>query len=397
MTPRRPRPVPGTTATRPSGAGDRLLYQVDARAWVRRRSETLGRPATLDDIPSAALDRLQALGFHWCYLLGVWQTGEAAREVSRQDPQVRAAVAAVLPDATDDDICGSCFAITGYTVHDALGGDAALARLRARLAERGMRLMVDFVPNHTAPDHPWSTAHPDYYVLGDEPDLAARPDAFVRRGEWIMAHGRDPSFAPWRDTLQLDYSNPAVQAAMTAELAAVAARADGIRCDMAMLVLPDVFADTWGRRPAPFWQQAIARCREEQPEVTLLAEVYWDREEELLDQGFDLAYDKRLYDRLVAPSAPDVRDHLQADPVRQRRLARFLENHDEARAATRFPFAVHRAATLIAFLTPGLSFIHEGQREGLPSPRVRPRVPWPGRASRSDRDRLVRPAARAPA
>jgi hypothetical protein len=350
----------------PPGPGPRnpLLYQINTRVLLRRLGEELDRPATLDDVADRELDRLRAQGFDWVYLLGVWQTGMASRQVSRQDPGWRAAFAAILPDLTDADICGSCFAVTGYEVHPDLGGDAALARLRARFAARGLRLMLDFVPNHVGLDHPWIDQHPDRFIAGTKQELRRRPREFTRIGDRVLAHGRDPHSGGWPDTLQLDHSQPSVQAAMTDALVAVADRCDGIRCDMAMLVLPEVFEQTWGRRPPPFWPPAIARLREHHPSVVLLAEVYWDLERELQRQGFDFTYDKRLYDRLRDGQAGEIRAHLQAEPDHQHRLARFLENHDEARAAATFAPDVHRPATLVTFLTPGLRFLHQGQREG---------------------------------
>src|SRR5262249_7508553 len=155
--------------------------------------------------------------------------------------------------------------------------------------------------------------------------------------EAILAHGRDPYFAGWTDTLQLDYSNPATVTAMTTELLRVADRCDGVRCDMAMLLLPDVFERTWGRPAQPFWTDAIAAVRAAHPGFRFLAEVYWDLEWTMQQLGFDDAYDKRLYDRLVAGRAAPVRDHLRAGLDYQSRLARFLENHDEPRAAATFP------------------------------------------------------------
>ena len=95
-----------------------------------------------------------------------------------------------------------------------------------------------------------------------------------------------------------------------------------------------------------------------------MAEVYWDLEWTLQQQGFDYTYDKRLYDRLVEGHARPVREHLFAGLDFQDRLARFLENHDEPRAAATFAPEVHRAAAIITFLTPGLRFFHQGQREG---------------------------------
>jgi hypothetical protein len=344
------------------------LYQVNTRVWLTWLSETLGRPATLDDIPDSDLDRLANMGFDWIWLLSVWLTGKAAQKVSRQNRQWRAEFRETLPDLRETDIAGSGFAVMGYQVHPALGGDAALARLRKRLQKRGLKLMLDFVPNHMAPDHPWVKKHPAYFVSGTPDDLERSPQNYTRvkskQGDLILAYGRDPYFSGWPDTLQLDYSNPALQDAMIRELEKIAVQCDGVRCDMAMLVLPEVFERTWGRRPEPFWPKAIKNVREHAPDFCFMAEVYWDMEWVMQQQGFDYAYDKRLYDRLCEGHGPPVREHLHAALDYQARLARFLENHDEPRAAATFDPIVHRAAAVTTYFAPGLRFFHQGQFEG---------------------------------
>jgi hypothetical protein len=341
-----------------------VLWQLNARTTVR----TFGDEATLDALDDPALDRLIPDGVDWLYLLGVWQTGAAGRAVSLANPAIRQSCLDALPDLTDDDICGSCFAVTGYRVHDRLGGDEALARLRARLAARGISLMLDFVPNHTAPDHPWVRDHPDRFVTGTDADLAQEPGNWtrVRTGpggadERVVAFGRDPFFAGWPDTLQLDYSSPEVRATMVDQLLVAAGHGDGLRCDMAMLLLPDVFERTWGRAMDAFWPDAIAAVRATYPGFTFMAEVYWDREFDLQQQGFDATYDKRLYDRLAGP-VDEVRGHLCADAAFQARSARFLENHDEPRAAVTFGDGDrHKAAAVVTYLVPGLRFFEHGQ------------------------------------
>jgi glycosidase len=344
------------------------LYQINTRCWLSDLSRVLGRPATLDDIPDADLDALAANGFDWLWFLSVWQTGQAGQQISRANPEWRTEFQDTLPDLHDDDIAGSGFAITNYTVHDQLGGDAALARLRERLRNRGQRLLLDFVPNHTGLDHPWVERHPEYYVQGTEIDLARAPHNYtwVRRagGDLLLAHGRDPYFPGWPDTLQLNYGSPATQEAMIAELVKIAGQCDGVRCDMAMLVLPDVFERTWDIRAEPFWPKATQRVRERFANFCFMAEVYWDLEWTLQQNGFDYTYDKRLYDRLRDGHARPVRDHFRADLAYQNKLARFLENHDEPRAAATFTPEVHPAAAVLAFLSPGLRFFHRGQFEG---------------------------------
>ncbi len=355
------------------------LFQINTRVTLQELGRKLGRPATLDDIPDETLDRAAALGFDWVWFLGVWQTGPAGRTVSLSQPQWREDFKKALSDFRDEDVCGSPFAIQGYTVDRALGGDAALARLRQRMKARGLRLLLDFVPNHTAPDHPWASEHPEYYVQGTADDLRNEPHNYLRldtkRGPAVIfAHGRDPYFPGWPDTLQLNYRHAGMRQALRNELLAIAGRCDGVRCDMAMLVLPDIFQRTWGDRARPrdgsapvddsFWTWAVPAVRKQHPDFLFLAEVYWDLEFVLQQQGFDYTYDKRLYDRLRDRHAYDVRGHLHADAAFQDHSARFLENHDEPRAASVFPPDVHRAAAVIAFLVPGLRFLHEGQMEG---------------------------------
>ncbi|MDR4506613.1 MAG: alpha-amylase family glycosyl hydrolase [Candidatus Brocadiaceae bacterium] len=344
------------------------LYLINTRVWMTELSRSLKRPATLDDIPDAELDRLAKIGFDWIWLLSVWQTGLAGQQVSRSNREWRREFEETLPDLREGDIAGSGFAISNYTVHQDLGGKDALVRLRKRLRQRGLRLMLDFVPNHTAMDHPWVEEHPEFYVAGTELDLVRSPQNYTwirrKRRNLLLAHGRDPYFPGWPDVLQLNYGNPATQEAMTGELLNIAAQCDGVRCDMAMLVLPDVFERTWGIRSEPFWQTAIARVHEKHPDFTFMAEVYWDLEWTMQQQGFDYTYDKRLYDRLREQHARPVREHFRAELDYQNRLARFLENHDEPRAAATFPAGVHEAAAVITFLTPGLRFFHQGQFEG---------------------------------
>jgi hypothetical protein len=344
------------------------LYQLNTRVWLTELSRTLGRRATLDDIPDGELDRLARIGFDWIWFLSVWQTGAAARQVSRSNPEWRREFQETLPDLRDEDIPGSGFAITGYTVHALLGGDAALARLRDRLKERGLKLMLDFVPNHMGLGHPWAEDHPEHFVRGTEPDLSRAPHNYTRvqrkAGDAIFAYGRDPYFAGWPDTLQLNYANPATQEAMVDILLKIAGQCDGVRCDMAMLVLPEVFERTWGQRAPLFWPTATRRVRERVPGFCFMAEAYWDLEWTLQQQGFDYTYDKRLYDRLRDRHARPVREHFLAGLDYQARMARFLENHDEPRAAATFPAGVHEAAAVISFLSPGLRFFHQGQFQG---------------------------------
>lgn len=352
-----------------------LMYQVNTRVALHERGLELGRSATLDDVTDPFLDEISTRGFDWVWMLGVWQTGEAGRQVSATNAEWLAEYHAALPDFTVEDVVGSPFAILDYVTHSDFGGDEALARLRERLADRGLKLLLDFVPNHSAIDHAWLTDAPHRYVGGSETDLRDEPQNYFRVGEHVIAHGRDPYFDGWPDTAQLNYRHPDLRAAMLAQLKQVAERCDGVRCDMAMLLEPEVFLRTWGDRSLPvdgtppvdeqFWPAAITEVRAQHPDFMMIAEVYWDLEWQLQQHGFDYTYDKRLYDRLRDGDVAGTRGHLAAAAEFQRRSARFLENHDEPRAAATFGEAdVHGAAAVVTYLVTGLRFFHEGQLVG---------------------------------
>ncbi len=188
------------------------LFQINTRVRLSELSASLDRPATLDDITDAELDQLAHDGFDLVWFLGVWQTGEAARRVSASNPEWLAEYQRLLPDFQENDVSGSCFAVSDYHVHTDFGGDDALARLRERLHKRGLRLVLDFVPNHVAPDHHWVNEHPDFFVEGTPEQLIAEPQNYQRfdmaNRSRILAYGRDPYFAGWSDTLATELWEP---------------------------------------------------------------------------------------------------------------------------------------------------------------------------------------------
>ena len=347
-----------------TAAQNPMLFQVNTRALLTELSERLGRRANIDDVPDAFFERLAERKFTWVYFLSVWQTGKIGQQISQNHPGWKDAFLADVPDLKDEEICGSGFAIADYQLNEQFGDADALGRLRDRINSFGLKLMLDFVPNHTAIDHIWVEAHPDFFLRGNEDALAAAPQNFRRVGAHIFAHGRDPYFDGWPDTLQLNYGNRELCSAMREELRRIATRCDGVRCDMAMLILPDVFKRTWGVHIEPFWNDAIAAVREAHPDFTFMAEVYWDREWDLQQLGFDFTYDKRLYDRLLEGNVRKIREHFLADIGYQQRSARFLENHDEPRVAGTLTLAQHQAAAILTYLSPGMKFFHDGQFEG---------------------------------
>ncbi len=178
------------------------LLEINTRVLLRE----VGPCAALDDVPDALLDHLTAPSFDWIWMLGARQTGPAARRISLGNPEWRRGYLEALPDCTDDDVCGSPFAVSAYAAHADFGGDAALARFRARLRDRGARLLLDFVPNHTGLDHPWTRTHPEYYVHGSDDDLAREPHNYRRvetdRGPacWPTAATRTSPAGPTRSS-----------------------------------------------------------------------------------------------------------------------------------------------------------------------------------------------------
>ena len=268
---------------------------------------------------------------------------------------MRASFLEALPDWQTGDVVGSPYCIRDYVVDEHLGGPAGLAAARRALAARGMRLILDFVPNHVAPDHPWTAERPELFVTGTEADLAADPASFVEVGGRVFANGRDPYVPAWPDVVQVNAVDPALRAASVQTVRSIADQCDGVRCDMAMLMMNDVFTRTWGERVgrAPgteYWPTVIGAVRESHPGFLFLAEAYWDLEWPLMQQGFDYCYDKRLYDRLLGDSPELVRQHLLAENGYQDALVRFVENHDEPRAASAFG-AGRAPAAAVATLT----------------------------------------------
>jgi hypothetical protein len=356
--------------------GQPVIYEVNTAVWLGGLSRAAGRPLTLGDVARSDWDAITPPGTDAVWLMGVWERSPAGLALANANPGLRASFREALPDLRPEDATGSPYCVRRYVVDDAFGGRDGLAAARAALAARGLRLLLDYVPNHVAPDHPWVMSHPELFVRGCEDDLRADPAGWLAADGQVLAYGRDPYFPPWPDVVQLNAFSPELRAATAGTLADIAGQCDGIRCDMAMLMINDVFAKTWGDRagaaPAEeFWPAVIAELRKQHPEVVLVAEAYWDMEWELQQQGFAFCYDKRLYDRLVEGYAPAVRDHLRADLDYQSRLLRFLENHDEPRIASRLGSGAERAAAVSVATLPGATLWHEGQFEGR---RVRPPV-----------------------
>jgi hypothetical protein len=345
------------------------VYEINTAVWLHRLGRERGQPLTLGEVPAPEWDALAGLPVDAVWLMGVWQRSPAGLEIAMRNDELVAGFRAALPDLAPADVIGSAYCVRDYAVDARFGGREALATARAQLADRGLRLILDYVPNHVAPDHPWLISRPDCFLRGTEAELAEHPEAFLRVADRIVANGRDPYFAPWLDVVQLNAFSQTLRDAVAETLIDIGSQCDGLRCDMAMLMTNEVFARTWGARagPAPtrdYWPELIERVRAAWPDLQFIAEAYWDMEWTLQQQGFDLCYDKRLYDRLVHDPPEAVRGHLEAQATYQERLIRFIENHDEPRAAATFGTDQARAAAVVMSTLQGARLFHDGQLDG---------------------------------
>lgn len=348
-----------------------LLYQINTRCWLQDLSAQLKRPVTLASVPEAEFQFWQKCGFTHIWLMGVWTTGAHAREIAVQHPDLRKEYDRVLPGWKDADVAGSPYSISDYSVPKTLGDDEELKQFRTKLNKLGIKLILDFVPNHLGLDHAWVSEQPELFVLS--PKLVDGTFAVkTKKGSRFVANGKDPYFAPWTDVAQLDYRKSTTRAAMRKLLLSVAAKCDGVRCDMAMLLLNDVFAKTWAHLPTDgpslaleFWPDAIQETKQAQPGFIFMAEVYWGLEGRLQLLGFDYTYDKALYDDLIWRHAAEAQRKLLSHPTDYlTRSIHFLENHDEPRVAEKLSPAENRAAALAILGLPGMRFLHEGQLTG---------------------------------
>jgi hypothetical protein len=347
------------------------LYEINTWSWLDRLSARFGRQITLAEVPDSEWDSLATLGFDIVWLMGVWQRSPESRQITLADPANTSEFNHVLPGWRPDDVIASPYAVAGYLLDPHIGTWDALDLVHKKLHARGMALFLDFVGNHTALDHPWTREHPEYYVQGTQDEFEKKPGDFYRIATagrmYFLALGRDPYFPPWKDVAQLNHFHPGMRAAHVGELKTIAQYCDGVRCDMAMLQLNDIFGGIWGKflgnAPPPqeeFWTTAHRAL----PDFVLLAEAYWGTEPRLLELGFNFAYDKEFYDAVRNLDLGKIHNSVAASPDYQRRFARFLENHDEARQAA--VFGTQRLAsvgTLMGTL-PGMRFYHQGELEG---------------------------------
>jgi len=366
-----PTPSPATLPA-PHWSVKPFIYQINTRVWLTTLSRRFGQSITLANVPEAVIDELAALHINAVWMMGVWTRSKAVRDSALN---YKHEYQPVLPDLTDADVIGSAYAIGAYAVDPAAGGRDGLAKFRQQLARRGLKLILDYVPNHVATDHPATVNQLELFVHTNAEGNAKYPGMFYpvkdKDGHThYIAHGRDPYFPSWIDTAQLNAFHPAMREWTRQTLLDIAEQCDGVRCDMAMLLTNEVFARTWGahvKERAPqtdFWPDILPAIRAQHPEFQFIAEVYWNMDFMLQQQGFNFTYDKTLYDRLFEAKIDELRTHLLADVRFLRHTVHFIENHDEPRAASAYGIEKSHALAPLICTVPGAVLLHDGQLEG---------------------------------
>ena len=275
------------------------IYEINSWVWLSELSTKYGTRITFSSVPSAEWDNIACFGFDAVWFMGVWERSPAGIVIANRNENLLEDFRRALPDFRTDDNVGSPYCVRRYVVDEHLGGPEGLAVARQELSKRGINLVLDFVPNHVAPDHPWVTEHPEYFIRGNADDAKHDTSSFVDIRGSVYACGRDPYFPAWPDVLQLNAFEPGLRRAVIQTVSSIAQQCDGIRCDMAMLMLNSIFERTWGGRAGTrpeteYWVDVISEIKTNYPGFLFIAEAYWGLEWELQQQGFDFCYDKTL-------------------------------------------------------------------------------------------------------
>ena len=344
------------------------IYEINTWPWLTNLSNIYGHDIKLDTIPIELIDQ-ELTRFDAIWLMGVWERSPLGREIASNHEGLQEEYRKALRYYNTQDIVGSPYSVYYYHVSSQLGGSDALKSFRADLKDHNLRLILDYVPNHVSIDHLWTLEKSDLFIKGTLEELMTKPYDYFSVGNVIYAHGRDPNFPPWTDTVQINAFSSETRSKAINTLLSIAEQCDGVRCDMAMLTTNEVFSKTWGEKAGlplenEYWVDIISAVKEKYPNFIFIAEVYWDMEWDLIQQGFDYCYDKKLYERLTKFNVQSIKEHLKVDMIYQNKLLRFIENHDEPRAISIFGAEASKAAAVITSTLPGARLIFEGQTRG---------------------------------
>ncbi len=344
------------------------LYQINTRVWIHQ-FDTIYKAATLADVPLEYWQNLASDGIDFVWLMGVWKPCQTTAKYGATADNLNY-YSTILPDFDPNDVVPSPFAIDDYIINPTLGTLADLLDLKRVLNQLNIKLILDFIGNHFSRDSKLLEIEPQLFLQGSIQDLHQDPGSFFQKDNLVFAHGKDPHFEAWVDTVQVNYFEPVARRFMADTLLKLTEICDGVRCDMTMLMLTDVFGSTWktllerqniARPESDFWQETIHDLKIKNPDFVLIAEVYWNLEYQMQLAGFDYTYDKKLYDYLAANQTESIQQYLHAELNYQQKMARFIENHDEDRSIQVFDKPRVLAAAVAISTLPGLRFYQDGQ------------------------------------
>lgn len=348
------------------------LLELNVRIWLKR----FGKDATFSSVTDEQIKTWKEMGIDLIWLMGIWNNNKDVITEYCFEPDLINSYNGSLKDWQTDDVIGSPYSIDKYEVNPTLGTKEELLKFKSRLNENGIKLILDFVCNHFSAKSSLIWTNKEIFLFADEYIFKNDPYTFypspVNHKEFL-AHGRDPLFPPWKDTAQINFFSDDARKFLIDVLKDLTEVCDGVRCDMAMLPLNNIFFNTWigvikkhgyERPDKEFWEVAIDEVKKKRSDFLFIAETYWDLEWQLQNLGFDFTYDKRLTDRLISGDVKSIKDHLNAEISYQDRSVRFLENHDEDRAIVKLGRERSMAAAVIISTIPGIAFYFDGQCEG---------------------------------
>jgi len=351
------------------------IYEINTRVWIKR-FDTPATKAKLRDVPLSYWQEFADLGIEYVWLMGIWQTCESTIDKYCFEEGLTKSYSRALKDWKHEDISSSPYSIDDYQINPLLGDEDDLLWLKNELNSLGIKLILDFIPNHFSAGSSLIQTNPEIFLSVSGQTFRNEPHTFfqprIDRAEFF-AHGRDPFFPAWQDTVQVNFCNKAAKEFLRNTLLKLTGLCDGVRCDMAMLALNNVFKNTWaGVLPSEclksatseFWSEAIATVKNKRDDFLFLAEAYWDLEWQLQQLGFDFTYDKRLTDRLKHSFPRELVEHMRAQNSFQQHSIRFLENHDEDRIVSVLSKEKSKAAAIIISTIQGMRFYNDGQFEG---------------------------------
>lgn len=347
------------------------IYQLDTLTWLNQLSADTGKNIRLIDIKDHQWKSIRSAGFDLVWLMGIWERSEDSKLKALSQSWIRDYFGSCQTDFRSA-VQGSPYAVKSYNPDPRIATADELREVRTRINHLGLRLILDFVPNHTSTDHAWVQQYPDMYVHAGPENHSAKAFEGFLSGSYKIAFGKDPYFEPWTDTAQLDYRNAQTCSRMTEVLSEIARLCDGVRCDMAMLISPDVFRDTWEQVPPEtaeskfdFWKHAVESVRRRRKDFVFIGEVYWGRQEEFYGYGFNYCYDKEFYDALKSQGSAELMQTVRSmSKSRRNNGLRFTENHDEERSVSVFGKDKAFAAAATVWTLPGMRFLQDGQKQG---------------------------------